>query len=67
MAKKLPPQNRANFTPTPKQIRAACKLIRDSWDVATERSRRTGSAEKKPLEFAEVPSATLFGAPDRGG
>ena len=63
---KLPPQSRPDYTPTRPPIRQACAEIQNGWDKPTERSRRTGSAERTFYELPEVPAKALFGTADRG-
>ena len=40
--------------PSPAEIRAMCKAIREGWTADVERSRRTGSSKRDHVEVTEV-------------
>lgn len=48
---------RRNADPTPDQIAAACRAIRDGWDEATERQRR--GADQLPVEIRVIDTRLL--------
>lgn len=42
--------------PSPEQIRQLCRNLQRTWTAAEERSHRTGSSKRQPLEIEPVPT-----------
>ncbi len=49
-------------SPTPSEIRMACRNIRAGWSESQERSRRTGSVAIERCEFPTVAEKWLLGS-----
>lgn len=46
------------YTPTPSEIRKACRELRTGWSATEERQRRTGTTKQRPFELVEVSTPT---------
>jgi hypothetical protein len=56
----------AEFTPSRKQIRAACRRIRRTWTAEELQKRIVGPIDRVAYTIPEVSAKSLFGYPDRG-